>query len=118
MLQKLGDFCGAALPDSLPAKVRVNARANAFVESRLRYINWFANWGSPYERHPFYMGNSANRFSRSLKRALAKAVPACFDLKENARLENEIDDQVGKLYRESNLKTSELIGIDLSKYNY
>ena len=116
--KKLGDFSGAAIPDSLPVQDQVNSRVNLFVESKLRYLNWLAEEGSPYAEHTFYMGKFFHKLNRSLKKRLAKVVPDSFENNERTRHKKIIDDLRGDHYRESNLKTSELIGIDLTKYNY
>jgi len=116
--QKLGSFSGVVIPDSLPVNYKVNVRVNTFLESKLRYLNWFVKRGSLYERYPFYMGKSVKKFARSMKRKLGEVLPAAIENREKARHKYDIEQQVGDLYRESNLKSSELIGIDLVKYNY
>lgn len=116
--ERLGSFSGVSIPDSLPVKDKVNAKVNAYLESKLRYLNWIAMEGSPYGEHFFYMGKFVHKLNRSLRKRLGKVVPESFENEERARHKNIIEDLIGEYYRESNVKTGELIGIDLEKYHY
>ena len=117
-LISLGNFSGATIPDSLPVKDRVNARINTFIECKLRHLNFLTMEGSPYGEHTFYMGKFFHKFGRSVKKRLCMIVPDCIENQERARQKQFIEDSIGDFYRDSNLKTSELIGIDLEKYQY
>ena len=117
-LKILASFSGADIPDSLPVKSKVNFRANTFFESKLRYMNLFSKRCSPYEYYPLYMGKFVEKLVRSLKRRLSEIMPDSVETNERARLKFAINEMIGERFKESNLKTSELIGIDLSKYNY
>ena len=116
--QTLGNFCGVIIPQSLPFEEKVNAKVNTYLESKLRYLNWISMEGSPYGEHFFYMGKFVHKLIRSLKKRLSKVVPESYESEERIRHKQIIEDLIGDLYRESNLKTSELIDIDLTKYNY
>jgi len=117
-LERLGSFSGANIPDSLPVQEKVNPSKNIFLESNLRWLNWFT-WPNPaYENYPFYMGKIIRILDRAIRKGLRKIIP---DFLENRALDQHkqiIEQEIGDFYRESNIKTSELIGIDLKKYNY
>ena len=49
---------------------------------------------------------------------LSRITPAVIEDNLEKRIKADIDLYVGDCYKESNQKTSELIGIDLSLYNY
>ena len=115
---KLGNFSGAAIPGVLPVDDKVNARVNVFLESRLRYLNLFTMEGSPYGTHPFYMGRFFHKLGYSIRKRFARFVSGAAEKKERELNKKIIEDAVGGLYQESNLKTSELIGIDLGQYGY
>ena len=116
--KKLASFSGAVIPETLPIKDKVNARTNTFIETRLRYLNLLSMDGSPYSEHTFYLGKFFHKLCRSLKKRLAKVVPDSLENKERVKQKQFIEDSIGNYYKENNLKTSDLIGIDLEQYNY
>jgi len=117
-MERLGSFTGANIPDSLPVKEKENSRVNIFLESNLRLLNWFTWPKSAYGNHPFYTGKLFHNLDHSIRKRLGKIIP---DFLENRALNQHkqiIEQEIGDFYRESNIKTSELIGIDLKKYHY
>jgi len=117
-LERLGSFSGANIPDSLPVQEKVYPRLNIFLESNLRLLNWFTWKNSAYRNYPFYMGKLFHNLDHSIRKRLRKIIP---DFLENRTLDQHkqiIEQEIGDFYRESNIKTSNLIGIDLKKYDY
>jgi len=117
-LERLESFSGANIPDSLPVQEKVNPRRNIFLESNLRLLNWFT-WPNPdYDNYPFYTGKIIRILDRAIRKRLRKIIP---DFLENRALDQHkqiIEQEIGDFYRESNIQTSKLIGIDLDQYNY
>jgi hypothetical protein len=115
---RLGDFAGVEIPRGLPVKERVNAKINTYWESKFRYFNWLTRQGSPYGNHPLYMGKTIHKLGRSISKRLMKLISEENEKKERSEQKNIIEKSIGELYKESNKKTSEMIGINLNQYNY
>jgi len=114
----LRDFSGARMPDSLPIQEKENPHASAFWEPKLRFLNMFARRKSTNAYSPFYMGKFYYKLDRSMRKRLRKVVPGFLEKRARDRHKQIIERLIGDYYRESNIETGKLIGIDLDQYNY
>ena len=64
------------------------------------------------------MGKIIRILDRAIRKGLRKIIPDFLEKRALDQHKQIIEQEIGDFYRESNIKTSELIGIDLKKYNY
>jgi hypothetical protein len=116
--KRLFDFAGVKNQELSTIKNDFVDHKDIFIQSKLRCISWLSESDSPYNKHPFYLSKPVGKFINFGRKLLTKVVSDSEEAKELERLQLYIESQIGEWYRESNVKTSELIDLDLSKFNY
>ena len=113
-VSRIVDFAGASAEpgalDALPFGAVVNATEPSATIAAKRQLNRFAR--QPLE--PFEGG----KLVRVVAQRAGRLVPTELDRRLERRMRDAVAHAVGDYYRESNARTSELIGIDLAEYGY
>lgn len=117
-LERLASFSGACIPDKLPIEEKMNPLSNVVVGTPLRFLNFFTRRNSINGYSPFFLGKNFAKLERVLRKGFQKSVPKIFVNRALNRNKNIIRQSVGDYYKESNIKISELTGLDLNKYGY
>jgi len=103
--------------DSLPFGAFLNAGRPAGYVVAKRQVNRFVRHQlSPWA--PFGVGSRRGRLMLGLSSRAGRIAPAALNRRLEERMRDTIASAAGDYYRDSNARTSELIGIDLAEYGY
>jgi hypothetical protein len=120
-VRRLSSFAGArSAPgaiESLPFDRVVNVGEPAAALPITRRANFFLR----RRLNPWAPLDAKTRVGRSLSKGIvrvARTLPRALDARVERQMQAAIAEAVGRRYRESNARTSELIGLDLAQYGY
>ncbi|MGI9413032.1 MAG: sulfotransferase [Hyphomicrobiales bacterium] len=120
-VRTLGDFSGADLPLDLEYERPINEGLPRVVEYHTRHLNPLVRRAS-LNGYSTLSPSDANDIRRNgliwLRKCLAKAVPEGSERKFVSRVRSEIQETVAGYYTESNNRTAELTGLDLTALGY
>ncbi len=113
-VSRIIDFAGArpepGAIESLPFRLVVYPATPPLTIAAKRQLNRFARQSiKPFE---------GGKLVRAVATQVGKISPAVLNTRLRRRMEEAISSAVGDHYRESNVRTSRLIGIDLAEYGY